>query len=212
MSTVSSTQITRYIEEGYCLIPNLIPQNSIEAARLRALEIVQQLAPWHSGHFQVLDPERYRSENDTPLPVGIQRPASQETVFADVADHPNLAEAMAALLGDPVKRFTDQIGIKHGTLNEAQGGCSYYHQDSYYWKIAPELGCNCWIPLTSVGIDASALAIMPKTHQSWQLVEHESYYDDPPFGHIDNDVFTPFKRHRISQEQVGFAREMLIEM
>ena len=89
MSTVSSTQITRYIEEGYCLIPNLIPQNSI------------------------------------------------------------------------------------------------------YWKIAPELDCNCWIPLTSVGIDASALAIMPKTHQSWQLVEHESYYDDPPFGHIDNDVFTP---------------------
>ena len=118
---------------------------------------------------------------------------------------------MTALLGDLVKRFTDQIGIKHGKLNEAQGGCSYYHQDSYYWKIAPELGCNCWIPLTSVGIDASALAVMPKTHQGWQLVEHEYYYDDPPLGHIDNDVFTSFKRHRISQEQVGFAREMLIE-
>ena len=107
MSTVSSTQITHHIEEGYCLIPNLIPRNSIEAARLRALKIGQQLAPWHGGHFQVLDPERYRSENDTPLPVGIQRPASQETVFADVADNPSLAEAMAALLGDPVKRFTE---------------------------------------------------------------------------------------------------------
>lgn len=62
-----------------------------------------------------------------------------------------------------------------------------------------------------MGIDASALAVMPKTHQGWQLVEHEYYYDDPPLGHIDNDVFTSFKRHRISQEQVGFAREMLIE-
>ena len=119
---------------------------------------------------------------------------------------------MTALLGDPVKRFTDQIGIKHGKLNEAQGGCSYYHQDSYYWKIAPELGCNCWIPLTPVGINASALAIMPKTHQDWQLVEHESYYDDLPWGHIGSDVFTPFKRHRVYHKQVDFAREMIIEV
>ena len=126
MSTVSSTHITHYREEGYCLIPNLIPQPLIEAARLRALEIGQQLAPWPSSHFQVLNPERYRSKYDTLLPAGIQRPASQEAVFADVADHANLAEAMAALLSGPVERFTDQIGIKHGTLNEAQGGCSYF--------------------------------------------------------------------------------------
>ena len=52
ISTVSSTHITHYREEGYCLIHNLIPQNSIEAARLRALEIRQQLAPWPSGHFR----------------------------------------------------------------------------------------------------------------------------------------------------------------
>ncbi|MBJ67947.1 MAG: hypothetical protein CME28_08070 [Gemmatimonadetes bacterium] len=82
----------------------------------------------------------------------------------------------------------------------------------YHWKIAPELGCNCWIPLTSVGTDANALAIMPKTHQGWQLVEHESYYDDPPWGHIDNSVFAPFKRHRVSRKQVNFTHEMLIEM
>lgn len=212
MSPVSDANVTRYLEEGYCLIPNLIPRASIEAAQRRALEIGQQLAPWPNGHFQVLDPQRYRSPNDTPLPAGIQRPAAQEAVFADVADHANLAEAMAALLGGPVERFTDQIGIKHDVLSEEQGGCSYYHQDSYYWKIAPELGCNCWIPLTEVGAHASALAIMPRTHIGWELVEHESYYDDPPWGHVSNGSFTPFKRHRIPHEQVDFAREELIEM
>ncbi len=65
------------------------------------------------------------------------------------------------------------VSSMHITHYREQGGCSYYHQDSYYWKIAPELGYDCWIPLTSVGIDASALAVMPKTHQGWQLVEHE---------------------------------------
>ncbi|MGB1890377.1 MAG: phytanoyl-CoA dioxygenase family protein [Candidatus Latescibacterota bacterium] len=212
MSIVSSASITHYREEGYCLIPNLIPQTSIEAARQRASEIGQQLAPWPSRHFQVLDPERYRSESDTPLPAGIQQPASQEAVFADVADHANLSEAMAALLGGDVERFTDQIGIKHGRVNEAQGGRSYYHQDSYYWKIAPELGCNCWIPLTSVGVNASALAIMPTSHRGWHLVEHESYYDDPPWGRVDSGAFVPFKRHRIPQEQVDNTRETLVQM
>ncbi len=212
MSIVSSASITHYREEGYCLIPNLIPPALIEAARQRALDIGQHLAAWPSGHFQVLDPERYRSQSDTPLPAGIQQPASQEAVFAEVADHANLADAMAAILGGPVERFTDQIGIKHGELSEAQGGRSYYHQDSYYWKIAPELGCNCWIPLTSVGVDASALAIVPKSHRGWQLIEHESYYDDPPWGHVNSGSFTPFKRHRIPDSHVDFTREQLIEM
>ena len=81
MSIVSSASITHYREEGYCLIPNLIPQTSIEAARQRASEIGQQLAPWPSRHFQVLDPERYLSESDTPLPAGIQQPASQEAAL-----------------------------------------------------------------------------------------------------------------------------------
>lgn len=62
--------------KSYCLIPNLIPQPCIEAVQLRALEIGQQLTPWPSDYFQVLNPERYRSENDTLLPTGIQRPAS----------------------------------------------------------------------------------------------------------------------------------------
>ena len=76
MSTISSTHIKHHREKGYCLIPNLIPQPCIEAVQLRALEIGQQLTPWPSDYFQVLNPERYRSENDTLLPTGIQRPAS----------------------------------------------------------------------------------------------------------------------------------------
>ena len=68
---------------------------------------------------------------------------------------------MTALLGGEVELFTDQIGVKHGFITEEQGGRSYYHQDSYYWKIEPELGINCWIPLDEVGPDAIALAVRP---------------------------------------------------
>ena len=60
--------------------------------------------------------------------------------------------------------FTDQIGVKHGWIDTEQGGCSYFHQDSWYWKIDPELGCNCWIPMQEVGKNAIALSVMPRSH------------------------------------------------
>ena len=200
----------QYREEGYCLVRALIPAALIDAARQRTLEIAEDVPAWAPGHFQVLDPSRYKAAGGGLLPGGIQRPASQEEVFAQIADHPRLVAVMAGLLGGPVQRFTDQIGVKHAAIVEKQGGRSYFHQDSFYWKIAPELGCNCWIPLTEVGVAASALAVMPASHRGWRLSEHESYYDDPPMGHVGDEGFKPFKRHRIPLEKVDFAQEKLI--
>ncbi len=143
--------------------------------------------------------------------MGIQRPASEEEVFARLAQHAGLAEAMASLLGGKVELYTDQIGVKHGWLDSDQGGRSYFHQDSWYWKIEPERGCNCWIPLQDVGQDAIALAVMPGSHQGWRLTEHESYFDDPPMGHVKDGSFEPFKRHRIPHSAIDSDREQLIQ-
>ena len=211
MVLVTETHLRQYREEGYCLVEELIPEDLIEAARQRTMEIAAALPGWPARHFQVLDPGRYESAGGGPLPGGIQQPAGREEVFAGIADHPRLTEAMAALLGGPVERFTDQIGVKHAAVAEEQGSRSYFHQDSFYWKIDPELGCNCWIPLTEVGVEASALAVMPASHRGWRLIEHESYYDDPPMGVLREDGFRPFKRHRVPPEQVDSAREKLVD-
>ena len=210
MVLTTETHLRHYREQGYCLVEELVPGDLIAAARQRTMEIAEALPGWPSRHFQVLDPGRYRSAGGGPLPGGIQQPAGQEEVFARIADHPRLIDAMAALLGGPVERFTDQIGVKHAAVAEEQGSRSFFHQDSFYWKIDPELGCNCWIPLTEVGVEASALAVMPASHRGWRLIEHESYYDDPPMGALKGG-FRPFKRHRVPPGQVDFAREKLVD-
>lgn len=212
MSTINEQHLEQYEQEGYCLVRGLIPEVEIEAVRRRSLEVAIALPSWPARHFQVLDPARLQAEEGGALAAGIQRPASQEDVFAVVAGHPRLEEAMAALLRGPVELFTDQVGVKHSTVEAEQGGCSYFHQDSWYWKIEPHLGCNCWIPLTAVGAGASALAVMPGSQVGWELTEHESYFDDPPMGHLGEDGFRPFKRHRIPSDKVDFAREALVEM
>jgi ectoine hydroxylase-related dioxygenase (phytanoyl-CoA dioxygenase family) len=202
-----------YGEDGYCLAESLIPEDAIAAVRQRVVEMFEDQPDWAIKSWQILGPARASNSRDQPLPVGIQRPALYDDVFAAVADHANLAQAMAELLGGEVELFTDQIGIKHGFISEEQGGRSYYHQDSYYWKIDPDLGANCWIPLDIVDHDAIALAVKPGTQRGWTLHEHEDYEDDPAMGRMNAEgVFQPFKRHRVALKDVDFSDEIALPM
>ncbi len=65
--------------------------------------------------------------------------------------------------------------------------------------------------MDTVGEDAIALAIMPGSHRDWKLTEHESYFDNPPMGHV-NETFEPFKRHRIRNQDIDYAKETLLSM
>lgn len=205
-----SSAVATYGDVGYCLIPDLIPADAVAAARARLDEILAEPPDWAPRCFQDLDPSR--CPGDRPVPAGIQRPALHDAAFDAVARHDHLARAMAALLGGPVELFTDQLGIKHGWNRDGQGGMSFWHQDSWYWKIAPELGCNCWIPLHDVGRDAIALAVMPGSQRGWELTPHETYYDDPPMGRVVDGVFQPFQRHRIPAAAAGTGAEHLVDM
>jgi len=54
---------------------------------------------------------------------------------------------------------------------------------------------------------------MPRSQQGWNLIEHESYFDDPPMGHLSAEKgFVPFKRQRVPLEQVDYTQEVLLPM
>ncbi len=207
---ISQTDIDNYWREGFVLLRNMIPPALCEAARTRALAVAEGDNDWGDAPFQCLPVEEFQWPNGAYIPIGIQQPAKRESTFADVASHPNLQKAMSALLRGPVELFTDQIGVKHEFLSAHSGGVSHYHQDSYYWHIPPELGCNCWIPLQDVAPEASALGILPRSHEGWVLEEHEQYYDDPPLCSARSKE--PFKRHRIPSDRIDFSQESIVPM
>jgi len=204
---LSTEQLTQYRDEGYTVVRGLISRADIAAVRARVMDLFDgNYAGWPLRHFQVPDPSKHRNPKGGFLPTGIQEPAGQDETFRRVADHANLQSAMAQFLGGAVKRFTDQALTKHKDLN----GQSFYHQDSYYWHLNPELGCNCWIALDEVGKDAIALGILPGTHKSWTLTPHEEYFDEPAYHSAANSV--PFKRFRIPFDQIDFTKEVLLPM
>lgn len=206
MNPLTPDQLKQYREEGYTVARGLISRAEAERTRTRLLSFLEKTPDWPKKHFQVLDPKKFRNPKGEYLPVGIQGPAQADPLFKAIADHPRLQAAMAQLLDGPVKRFTDQALIKHHQIN----GQSFYHQDSYYWHIKPELGCNSWIALGDVGKEASALAILPGTQKGWTLTPHEQYFDEPSYH--SGSTGEAFKRWRIPFDKVDFSKEILLPM
>jgi len=200
----------QYDREGYTVVRNLIPAEELAAVRRMMLDLLDDNAHWPKRHFQILDPTVHRNAHGGFIPLGIQVPAQQSEVFKNVADHRRLRTAMSELLGGAVVRHTDQALIKSVHIKEVQGGATFYHQDSYYWRIAPKMGCNAWIALDEVGKDAIALAMLPGSHLDWTLAEHEQYFDDPKACKATSGE--PFKRHRIPLDQVDDSTEVLLPM
>ncbi len=207
---LSHDLIQLFRDDGYALVRGLIPADLTASVRNRTMEVGRGEHDWGDGPFQVADPEQYRREDGGMVPIGIQGPANQEDVFKQMAEHPNLQSAMSQILGGEVQLFTDQIAIKHKFLTQEQGGRSYYHQDSDYWHIEPELGCNCWIPLDEVDRQSIALAVIPGSQRGWKIFEHEHYFDDPPLCSARNGQ--AFKRKRIPLDQVDDSNEVIFPM
>ena len=209
---LTDAHLDQYKEDGFCLVRQLISVDLIAAIRDQILALAEAKPDWPDRNFHYLDPARYAYPSGSPRPISFQHPAEHHGDFAAVADHPSLVAAMTTLLAGPVQRFTDQVGIKFGFVDEEQGSMSFFHQDSAYWKIAPELGSNCWLPVADVDRVGSALAVMPGSQRGWDLMEHEDYDDDPPIGSVIDGQFTSSPRKRIPIDQVEFSKEMLLPM
>lgn len=203
---LTDQQQKQYRDEGYTVVHRLISPEEAACVRTRLIDLLEGAHDWPDIHFQVIQLPETHNAVDGFVPIGVQRPAQREQVFKDIADHPNLQSAMEQLLGGPVKRFTDQALIK----NCAISGQSFYHQDSDYWRLPPKQGCNAWIALDEFDAEASALAIMPGTHQSWELMQHERYYDEPAQHHAPTGK--PYMRLRIPLDQIDFSKEVLLPM
>lgn len=207
---LTEADLQQYREQGYLLVRNLIPEAEMFAVREVLHQIEESESDLPPSHAQYFDPSKVTNSRGEQIAGGVQGPARWSPVFEAVADHPRLQSAMRQVLGGLVERFTDQCGIKSRYITTEQGGRSYFHQDSYYWHIDPELGCNCWIPTDVVGKDAIALAVMPGSHRDGTLIPHEQYYDDPAFSAGRSAQF--FQRHRIPQDQIDFSQEHLVPM
>ncbi|MCZ6633218.1 MAG: hypothetical protein O7G87_07420, partial [bacterium] len=63
---VTDDHIHQYQEDGYCLVPGLLPTDLMESVGHRVLEIANDLPDWSERRFQVLDPAFRQSDRGKP--------------------------------------------------------------------------------------------------------------------------------------------------
>src|SRR5689334_398765 len=125
-AVATPAQIQFYKDEGYVLIPNLIPKTDLDPIHAQLMDFeAGNRGDWSEDHFQVAEPKYVLDPKGGKLIFGVQSPAKKSEILRKVADHPKLQAAMSELIGGPVARYTDQCAIKSKYVTTPQGGCTF---------------------------------------------------------------------------------------
>ena len=88
------------------------------------------------------------------------------------------------------------------------GNRSFYHQDSFYWRLRPRVCINAWVALDEVDRDSIALAFLPGSHRKWRIAFHEEYWDEVRYARGNDGK--PYTRRRIPLSAIDDSAEILI--
>ena len=126
--SVTPEQVAFYHENGFLLIPNLLPAETLQALRDETDRIVSEAAGLtdHDARYDLEDSHT----PDDPRVRRLKTPHAHWPFFRELAQHPALMEVVTALIGPNVRLQSDKLNMK-----EAQYGAPVeWHQD---WPFYP---------------------------------------------------------------------------
>jgi len=142
MEMLSSGQIARYRQEGY--LSPLSALTACEAAQLR-----EQIDAFGRRHG-LYEAHILRNKAHLKMPS-----------LLPVIHDPRIVSVAAALLGPDVLCWGSSVFIKEPGTPDLVA----WHQDSYYWDMAPDDVCTIWLALIDSTMENGALRVIPGSHR-----------------------------------------------
>ena len=174
--SLTPEQIEAYATQGYLLVPNLLPNEEVEALRTRLREYTHGGRPTEKLTLQI-EPRIQRGELKVEHQGdGIRKIdglVQGDDLFRDLGLHPNIVGVLRDILGEDIKMFRNSLLLKPPQVGSAKG----WHQDSPYWSIEPMELCSCWFPLDDATLENGCMVVLPTGHLSGAL-PHISVTDD----------------------------------
>jgi phytanoyl-CoA hydroxylase len=157
-----------YDDDGFVVLPNLLPPGHIATLRRRIEEIAD-------GTGESFPRDDVEFEPSGSAVRKINRCAANDSVFRSHAEHELILNVIESLIGPNIKLFGSQCFMK------PPGGIEKpYHQDSAYFTIEPMNLVTCWAALDDVSLDNGCMWVIPGSHQvglvghdKWQLGDRE---------------------------------------
>ncbi|MCH2213274.1 MAG: phytanoyl-CoA dioxygenase family protein [Fuerstiella sp.] len=176
-----NTQLNRYTQEGYVVVPNLI---SADEVRLIQQEI-SHIAANHRNYPQELVQTEPLVQSGKQVPesfeLGIRklfRVARHSEFFRSFAFHQSVVEIAKELVGP------DLFLAQSMTLMKSPGVSSpkVWHQDNAYFRLDPPDVVGFWIATDPATVENGCMHILPGSHRNG-IVEHAGEGD--AYGIVD---------------------------
>ncbi len=204
---LNETQIARFFEEGYLMVPDLFLPSELVSLQNEICEIVDKTA--QSLYAEGRIPHLWETEGFTTRLTRLlsDTPGEANRFFKSLEGkgggghngpemfglltHPVLLDAMEDLLNtsEIVASSVYRIRPKVPRLGR---GVVPWHQDSGY--ISPrcdnELIVTCWIPLVDATVENGCLSVLPRTHQG-QVARHHTGGNAGFLVIMDDDLPAP---------------------
>ena len=165
---LTSEEIVRFREEGYLVFASLIAGDKLDYYLGIFDELVargnqlQEPIP----HFSL---ELDAQEQPVPgLLHKVQGVCVAEPRLLALARQPAIVDRVADLLGPDLDVFGTKFFPKL-----AGGSSTHWHQDNYYFGTVSDQVLSCGIYLQDADEENGCLQVVPQSHQSGEIVEHE---------------------------------------
>lgn len=173
-AVLSPQQIGEFRRCGHLTVPELFSEEEVAAAQ-------DDLATWSEEFLKTLPAEQRAWYLEAQGVAGDQsalrkldHPVFHRPVFARLAKHPALLEAVQQLIGGPLSVFFSQVFMKPPGV----GGPKPIHQDNFYFgPDDPDATLTVWIALDEATIENGCLFYHDGPHH--ELIPHEAPPDEP---------------------------------
>ena len=165
---LSNEEIVLFHEEGYLVFERLIDGDKLAHYLDVFNEIVDRSNALHepAAHFSLeLD------DDNAPIPGllhKVQGVCEIEPRILALAREKAIVDRVAALLGSELDCFGTKFFPKL-----AGGTSTHWHQDNYYFGTNTDQIISCGIYLQDADLDNGCLQIVPGSHRSGEIAEHQ---------------------------------------
>lgn len=144
---LTQREIAKYHSDGYVTPDFHLPQDVIEEIRLAHDRLVARY-PQFTDYCSAL--------------------LAYDTWYLTIARRADILDMVSQILGDNIALWNSSFFAKPAKV----GSKTPWHQDGEYWPISPLATCTVWIAIDAATAENGCLKVIPGSHRSKQLAQH----------------------------------------
>jgi ectoine hydroxylase-related dioxygenase (phytanoyl-CoA dioxygenase family) len=150
---LTEAQIAHYHEDGYVIPDFRMPDEAIDAIKVR--------------HAQLLETH---PEFRDYCPAILQ----YDEGFADFCRNDDILDMVEQIIGPDIALWNSSFFAKPA----GNGKATPWHQDGEYWPIRPLATCTAWLAIDDATPENGCLRIIKGSHKDQRLLKHETNPSD----------------------------------